>query len=150
MADTHEFETTLAWQAGATGPTSGNHALTFEGRPTVEVSAAPQYEGDPTRLNPEELFLGSLASCQMLTFLAFARNSGVEVLAYSDRATATLALADRRMRITKVTLRPKIRLAAEADPGKASRLVDRAHAGCFIANSVACEIALEPEITTGE
>jgi organic hydroperoxide reductase OsmC/OhrA len=85
----------------------------------------------------------------MLTFLAFARNSGVEVLAYSDRATATLALAERRMRITKVTLRPKITLASGADPEKARRLVDRAHAGCFIANSVACEVVLEPEIAPG-
>ncbi len=147
MADSHEFEAKLIWEKGATGERRGNHTVCFEGRPDLEVSAAPQYEGDPSCLNPEELFLASLASCQMLTYVTLAANSGVDVLSYGDRATATLAIADRRMRITSVVLRPRIRLASNADPERARRLVDRAHRGCFIANSVGCEIVLEPEIS---
>lgn len=146
MANSHEFEAELLWEKGAEGERRGNHAVRFEGRPELEVSAAPQYKGDPSCLNPEELFLASLLSCQMLTYLAMAQNGGLDVLAYEDHATATLAIADRRMRMTSVTLRPRIRLAADADPEKARKLVERAHQGCFIANSVSCDVVIEPDV----
>jgi organic hydroperoxide reductase OsmC/OhrA len=110
------------------------------------VSAAPQYRGDPTRLNPEELFVAALASCQLLTYLALARGAGVSVRSYEDRAVGTLAIADRKMRMTEVLLRPRITVAAGSDEETARGLVDKAHAGCFIANSVACAVRIEAEI----
>ncbi len=146
MANSHEFRAELVWEKGAEGEQRSNHTVRLEGRPDLEVSAAPQYKGDPSCHNPEELLLASVASCQMLTYLAMAQHGGLDVLAYEDRATATLAIADRRMRITSVTLRPRIRLSADADPEKARRLVDRAHQGCFVANSVSCDVVIDPDI----
>ena len=118
----------------------------FAGRPPIEMSAAPQYRGDPTKLNPEELFLASLTSCQMLSYLAFASRAGIEVLAYDDEAEATLAIADRKMRITEVELRPRITIGAGADEARARSLVESAHEACFIANSVACAVRTHAEV----
>jgi organic hydroperoxide reductase OsmC/OhrA len=91
-------------------------------------------------VNPEELFVASLASCQLLTYLALAARAGVQVLAYEDDARATLAITDKKMRITEVALRPRIRLAPGSDAEKARALVAAAHDGCFIANSVRCTV----------
>jgi len=146
MANSHEFEAELIWEKGAAGEQRCNHTVRFEGHPELEVSAAPQYKGDPNALNPEELLLASITSCQMLTYLAMAQHAGIDVLAYEDHATATLAIADRRMRITSVTLRPRIRLAADANPEKALELVDRAQQGCFIANSVSCDVMIQADV----
>ncbi len=146
MATAHEFTAHLEWRKGAGDLAWGNHRMSFAGRPSIEVSAAPQYRGDPARLNPEELFLASLASCQMLTYVSLAGRAGLEVLAYEDTPRATLAIADRKMRITEVLLRPRITLAAGQDQEKARALVESAHGGCFIANSVSCAVRLEPEI----
>ncbi len=146
MATKHSFHARLVWRAGAEGVATGNHRVEFEGGPSVEVSAAPQYRGDPTKLNPEELFLASLASCQMLTYLSLATRAGIAVLAYEDSAEATLTIAERKMRITEVQLRPRITIAADADEAKARSLVEAAHDGCFIANSVACVVQAAPEI----
>ena len=143
---THTYEANLTWLAGGEGIAVGNHRVEFEGRPTLEVSAAPEYRGDPTRLNPEELFIAALASCQLLTYLALARGAGLTVRRYEDRAVGTLATADRKMRMTEVRLRPRITMAAGSDEVKARDLVDKAHAGCFIANSVACAVHLEAEV----
>jgi organic hydroperoxide reductase OsmC/OhrA len=143
---THSYEARVTWQTGGEGVAAGNHRVEFEGRPAVEVSAAPQYRGDPTRLNPEELFVAALASCQLLTYLALARGAGVAVRRYEDRAVGTLAIADRKMRMTEVLLRPRITVGAGSDEGKARELVDKAHDGCFIANSVTCAIRVEPEV----
>ena len=49
--------TRLTWEAFGEGITAGNHRFEFEGRPPVEVSAASRYRGDPTLLDPEELFV---------------------------------------------------------------------------------------------
>lgn len=146
MATVHTFEGALSWRAGDAGADTGNHRVTLSGGTTIEVSAAPQYKGDGTKTNPEELFLASLASCQMLTYLALARRKGLDLVAYEDRAEATLTIKDRRMRITEVRLRPRITTAAGADLEVARALVGAAHEGCFVANSVACEVRVEPEI----
>lgn len=143
---THRFEGAVTWRAGAEAPAAGNHRVQFAGRPAMEVSAAPQYRGDASKLNPEELFLAALASCQLLSYLAVAARAGVQVLSYDDRPVATLAMADKRMRIVEVLLRPRIAIAAGADPDAARALVERAHQGCFIGNSVSCAVRIEPEI----
>ena len=147
---THHFEGRVAWTAGAAGPAAGNHHVEFAGRPALELSGAPQYRGDGTKLNPEELFTASLASCQLLSYLALAPRAGVRVLAYEDRPIATLAIADKKMRVTEIVLRPRITIAADADAAAARTLVDRAHDVCFIGNSISCAVRLEPEIVQGQ
>jgi organic hydroperoxide reductase OsmC/OhrA len=54
------------------------------------------------------------------------------------------------MRIAAVTLRPRITLAPGQDTAKARALVESAHAGCFIANSVSCPVEIAPEIASAE
>jgi len=146
MATKHSFSARLVWKKGGEGGNTNNHRVEFENRLPLEVSAAPQYRGDPTKLNPEELFLASLASCQMLTYVALAARAGIDVISYEDRPEATLAMADRRMRVTEVLLRPMITIGAGSDEAKARALVESAHQGCFIANSVACAVRAEAEI----
>ena len=143
---THEFTAEVSWHEGGGLPAAGIHRVTLPNRPPFEVSAAPQYRGDPSKPNPEELFLTSLASCQLLSFLALAGRGGLSVTAYDDHPTATLAIADRKMRVTQVVLRPRITLAPGGDAAKARTVVDQAHEACFIANSVACAVRVEPEI----
>lgn len=148
MATTHHFEARAVWRKGADGVATSNHRIEIAGRPAIEASAAPQYRGDPARVNPEELFVASLASCQMLTYLALAARAGIDVLAYEDGARGTLAIADKKMRVTEVLLQPRITLAEGADEIKARTLVEAAHAGCFIANSVACAVRIAAELVT--
>ena len=150
MAAIHRYEARARWRKPEDGATNAmNHRLEFGERPLIEASGAPQYKGDATKLNPEELFVASLVSCQMLSYLALAARAGVDVLAYEDQGEGTMTIADKRMRITEVRLRPRITLAPGADEAKARALVESAHAACFIANSVSCAVHVEPEITAG-
>ena len=81
-----------------------NHVVEFAGRPALAMSGAPQYRGDGSKLNPEELFAASLASCQLLTYLSLAPRAGVAVLAYDDTPQATLAIVEKKMRVAEVLL----------------------------------------------
>jgi organic hydroperoxide reductase OsmC/OhrA len=150
MAAVHRYEVQTHWRKPADASTNAmNHRLELAGRPAIDASGAPQFKGDPTKANPEELFVAALVSCQMLSYLALAARGGVDVLAYDDTGAGTMTIADKRMRITEVRLRPRITIAPGSDEAKARALVATAHDACFVANSVACAVEVEPEIVVG-
>ncbi len=149
MAAIHQYEGQTHWRKADASTNPMNHEIEFSGRPLLHASGAPQFKGDASKVNPEELFVAALVSCQMLSYLALAGRAGVDVLAYDDRGTGTMTIADKRMRITEVRLRPRITIAAGSDEAKARSLVEAAHDACFIANSVACAVEVEPEIVVG-
>ncbi|MGH9866674.1 MAG: OsmC family protein [Candidatus Polarisedimenticolia bacterium] len=153
----HVFRCLTRWSAQPGEKTtdyaaySRRHEVTAGTKPPLIMSAAQEYRGDPALHNPEELLVMALSSCQMLTYLALAGRAGIDVLDYTDEADGRLEAAPgpdgrRAMRMTRVTLRPRIRVAAGSDVERALTLVEEAHAGCFIANSVSCEVTSEPEV----
>jgi organic hydroperoxide reductase OsmC/OhrA len=148
MAAVHQYEAQARWRKGADANPM-NHRLTFGDRPAIEASGAPQFKGDAGKLNPEELFVAALVSCQMLSYLALAARAGVDVVAYEDAGRGSVTIADKRMRFTEVELRPRITIAPGADEAKARTLVEAAHQACFIANSVSCTVRVEAEVVVG-
>lgn len=110
---------------------------------TVTASAAPEFSGDPARVNPEEMLVGAVSSCQALTFLFLAARKGIHVVSYEDRAEGTLAQVDGKMRMTDIVLRPVIGLETGSDLALAEALVEKAHDGCFIANSLNSPVRIE-------
>ena len=152
MADI--FQSHLEWSGAARGATrdpatySRDLAVTL-GPIELPMSAAPGFRGDPARANPEQLFVASLSACQALTYLFLAAKHGVTVTAYTDEAEGRLGLADGRMRVSRVVLRPRITLADPASEPKARELVEQAHHDCFIANSTTTPVLLEPAFESG-
>lgn len=123
------------------------HEIVFDGGTTVMGSPSPTIVrepfSNPVAVDPEEMFVASIASCHMLWFLDFARRAKVEVLSYEDNAEGLLEkTADGRTWITKVTLRPKVEISGDA--GDLDTIHHQAHEACFIANSVKTEITVEP------
>lgn len=123
------------------------HELRFEGGQVLSGSAAPEYLGQAQYANPEEMLAAALASCHMLTFLAIAAKSRWVVDEYADQAEAILEKdANGILCVTKVVLRPRIAFggATQPDPTKVQEMHEKAHKHCFIANSVSCEVRVEP------
>lgn len=148
----HQYAATVVWTGAADGPTSGyedysrDYVIRVDGRADLPGSADAGFRGDPSRHNPEDLLIGALSSCHMLWYLHLCAVKGVHVIAYEDRATGTMAEAPRNGRFTKAVLRPVVTIAADSDAARARALHDRAHAECFIANSVNFPVRCEPEI----
>jgi organic hydroperoxide reductase OsmC/OhrA len=109
------------------------------------MSADPAFRGDPELPNPEQLLLAAASSCQLLSFLALVAGEGIDVVSYEDRAEALMPVDDKPVRITGITLRPRV-VVATGDPDRVRALMERAHHDCFIANSVNAVITIEPEI----
>lgn len=144
-----EHRATIEWQRGSKDFSyetySRDHKWSFANGIEVAASAAPAFRGAPDRVDPEEAFVASIASCHMLTFLALAARKNILVERYHDHAVGLLEKNDDgRLAITRVTLRPEIDFGGEPPdaPGLA-RLHQQAHHGCFIANSVSTTITVE-------
>jgi peroxiredoxin-like protein len=121
--------------------------VSFEGGQNLQGTAAPAFNGKAEHANPEELLVAALSSCHMLTFLAVAAKSQLTVDSYEDRAVGTLEKnANGKMAVTKVVLKPKIVFGGSGapDPTRLKELHAKAHANCMIANSVACQVLVEP------
>lgn len=106
----------------------------------IAASSAPEFGGDGSKADPEELFVASLSTCHMLWFLALARGEGARVASYEDEAEGTL----EGERFTRVVLRPRVAFEPELDRERIVSLHHRAHERCFIANTVNCPVEVEP------
>ena len=125
------------------------HEYSVEGKPIIPGSADPNFRGDRTRYNPEELLVMSISSCHMLWYLHLCAESKVEVIGYVDDAMGTMVeTADTGGHFVEVVLRPVVTLAAGHDVALAGSLHDRAHHLCFVANSVNFPVRCEPTIRT--
>jgi organic hydroperoxide reductase OsmC/OhrA len=152
---THIFVSHLDWAGAANGAT--RDVATFSrdlnvtiGPFTLPMSSAPAFKGDPLRGNPEQLFVASLSACQALTYLHLAATNHVAVVGYSDDAVGRLEMVERRLRMSQVVLRPEIVLERGADVAVARALVEKAHASCFIANSVTAVVTIEPTVRVAQ
>ncbi len=115
------------------------HSWKFDAGVVVPGSAAPAYNGDADRVDPEEAFVASLSSCHMLTFLAIAARKKLIVDAYEDRAVGHMDKnAQGKIAITSVDLHPHVIFApgVEVDAAALKKLHHDAHENCFIASSV--------------
>ena len=92
------------------------------------------------------------SSCQLLSFLPVAATAKLDVLDYTDDAEGVMPEDAQPMRLTRITLRPKVLVAAGSDVSRFDELMHEAHEGCFIANSLNTEVVVEAtvEVATKE
>jgi organic hydroperoxide reductase OsmC/OhrA len=147
--DAHRYEARLRW-TGSTG-------LGWDHYDREHIATAPPAEqevrlttgeshGDPTVLNPEQLVVMAASSCQMLFFLHLASKARIDVVEYEDDASGVMPQDDEPVRLTRITLRPRIVIAGEASEERVTKLVEQAHGYCYIANSLNGEVVLEPRV----
>jgi organic hydroperoxide reductase OsmC/OhrA len=91
--------------------------LSAAGKPNIVVGSPPEFKGEPALWAPDELLIGSLNTCMMLTFLAFAQAQGLTPVGYESEA--------------------------ELEPAR--KTMESAEVHRFIANSINAKITLTPE-----
>ena len=150
---THTYEARLQW-TGSTGLGWENydraHTVTAPPAERELTVTTGEAKGDPAQLNPEQLVVMAASSCQMLMFLHLAAKARIDVVEYKDEATGLMLLDEETVRITEITLRPRIVVAGDASDERVVKLAELGHEQCFIANSLNSEIHLEPVVERAE
>ncbi|MGE5176358.1 MAG: OsmC family protein [Hyphomicrobiales bacterium] len=155
MAASHEhlFETRLVWTGASKGAAvdyatySRDCRVDMAGKPSLAMTSAAVFRGDPSRHDPEGLLVASLSACHFLSYIAICVRQGIQIVTYEDEAVGVMSRVERTFRFTDVLLRPRVTIAAGGDPEKAKALHENAHRDCFIANSVNFPVRHEPVVT---
>jgi organic hydroperoxide reductase OsmC/OhrA len=150
-ARVHRYAVSSTWR-GSTGAgyeayDRSHQVEATRGGVTLALSADPAFRGDATLLNPEQLLVMAVSSCQLLSFLAVAARARIDVIEYRDDAEGEMPEDDPPMRITRITLRPQIVVWEDVNEARVRHLVEVAHRECFVANSLRTEVVVEPEIS---
>jgi len=119
--------------------------LSAAGKPNIIVGSPPEFKGEPDVWAPEELLVGSLNTCMMLTFLTLAQRQGLTPVGYESEAEGLLDNVEGKYHITEVTVRPRVTLKSETELELARKNMESVEAHCFIANSINARITLTPE-----
>jgi organic hydroperoxide reductase OsmC/OhrA len=137
------------------GRYSRGHKLTFGSGVSVPGTASHHVVGNKWSMegavDPEEMLVGALNTCHLLTFLHIAREAGFAVTSYRDEAEGVMEKReDGEMWVSRVVLRPEITYEGRRPTAaEAHELHEKAHHMCFIANSVKTEVVVEerePEV----
>lgn len=127
---------------------SRDHTVGHPDAGTILASSDPAFSGDPSRWNPEQLLVASLAQCHMLWYLHLAAQNGLVVVAYEDAPTGTMVEnKDGSGQFSEVTLHPTVTIAEGNDPNLAEALHGQIGDYCFIARSVNFPVLHRPTIT---
>ena len=141
MENQHFYKTEVEW----TGERHGE--LRAPALPKLNVDAPPEFKGHEGVWTPEHLFVASVNSCFMTTFLAIAENSKLEFVKFHSDAEGTLEKVEGQgLMITHIILRPKLVIKHSRDTERALRIFEKAEKHCLIANSIRTETTLDPQV----
>lgn len=142
----HFYETDIIWNEGRVGTLSSPN---LDDR--IEVATPPEFPGGIEGVwSPEHLFVASVNSCLMTTFLAIAEYSKLDYREFNSKAIGKLEKSDGKYMISEIILSPVVTIRCEKDRHKAERILQKAEAACLISNSIRSKIILNPEIILGE
>lgn len=139
----HLYRVDLAWKEGRIGTMSSPE---LDDR--IEVATPPQFEGGVEGIwSPEHLFVSSVSSCFMTTFVAIAQYSKLEFEDLDVKAVGKIDKVDGKFMVTDITLEPELIITNEKYQDKALRILEKAEGACLITRSIKTKIHFDPKIT---
>ncbi len=138
----YNYEINLTWNHDRKGTVSSPVL-----NEVVEVATPPEFpKGMPGIWSPEHLFVASVSSCLMTTFLAVAENSKLSFQQFSCNAVGKLEKIDGKMMISTITLYPEVVIEDAGQEEKALRILTMSEKACLISNSVASKVVMEAKV----
>jgi organic hydroperoxide reductase OsmC/OhrA len=136
------FRNRVEWKFGRHG------TIHAGGKPAIEFSSPPQFNGQEDVWSPEDLFLATVNICLMQTFMEYVHRTDLGLVSYESAAEGVLERAEGRYRFTEFHLQPVIVVKSEEDVGRAAKILDSAESACLISNSIRATVKVSPEFVT--
>ena len=134
------FTTELYWSNDKVGIVGSPSLKSFS------VSTPPEFGGPEGEWSPEHLFLSSITSCFMSTYLSFVNKMKIENTGFECTATGQVEIVDGKYKFTYIHIYPKAFVGNDADVERAKVAMEKTKKYCLISNSVNAEIVQHPEV----
>jgi len=141
IVKSHRFPVSVRWIEGRLTE------LTAAGRPDLAVATPPGFKGGIEGVwSPEDLFVGSLASCYAVTLVAVAERDGITFDALEvDGVGHVERMADGRFGFISIELQARVEVAAERVEATELAAV-RAKDLCLVSIALDAPVRLEVDI----
>ena len=134
------YQTNVLWKSGRRA------VISSAGKPAIEVSSPPEFKGEAGFWTPENMFVASINLCTLMTFVAFAQRQELDFVSYESAAEGVIENVEGKYRFTEVVVQPHVTVRSEEDIERARKLMESAHKGCLVSNSLAAAVKVIPEI----
>jgi organic hydroperoxide reductase OsmC/OhrA len=132
----HEYKNKITW----TEDKKGN--LTLEDKPSLEISTPEDFGGPRGYLAPEDLFVASINSCIMTTFLYFTGRRNIDIKSYESEAVGKVSKGKSGLFFSEIIVTLHVELKDGNNTQVLSKLIETAKKYCLISNSVKTKIKL--------
>jgi len=136
----HIFKNTVYREA------KGSGVIVLQGLGEKKISPPPEFGGPNDALSPEEMFVGAVNGCLLLTFYYFAKKHSVEVSSYHSEAEGKVEKGKEGFKFVKVSVKAKVTIANDKYFEKIEELSHLAEKYCLVSNSVTCPVSYEVEV----
>ena len=129
----------LEWQGGRRAEVRAGD------RPPLAVVPPPDFpSGEEAHWSPEHLFLASIQSCTMLSFVAHCAHNGLEIVSYRSTAEGQIARNEdnRRYAFQAVGMVVYARMAG-GHAAPARDLTPKAERDCFVSASTTADVTTD-------
>ena len=134
------------YKAAANADSDSAVIVSSEDLPSLETAGPVEFGGPGGVWSPEELLVGAVADCFILTFRAMARASKLEWSSLGCNASGTLDKLDKVTQFTQFDLSAELTIPPGTDEKKAERLLQRAEHHCLITNSLKAGSTLDTKV----
>jgi organic hydroperoxide reductase OsmC/OhrA len=135
IQDKNLFQASVIWLNGKKGMITSS-----EVNGTIHVETAAVFGGKGKPWTPEHLFLGSLSSCFMSTFLGIAERLKLSIDGLSCRVSGVAEMVNGRPSFTRIDVYPDIYIEGEGNEKKAHLALQKTHKECLVTNSISSHI----------
>jgi organic hydroperoxide reductase OsmC/OhrA len=144
--DMHQFEVQLNWQGKTKGIIMANDV-----KDTLRVATAEGFPGGmPGMWSPEHLFLSSVISCHMTTFLGIAEKKQLAVTHFECGAKGHMKMKEGRPYYTSIDIYPKVFVEKDTDIALAGEVLAMANRYCIVMNSISVKVIHHDQVLTDD
>ena len=140
----HTFQTETVWRH------ERECRVSARDNPDLTVATPPEFGGPEGMWSPEELFVASVGSCLLSTFLYFAYRFELAFESYSSTSTGTMEKTSQGFRFTGIDVVIAVTVSDDKATKKAFslRLKEKMEKYCPVSASLDCPVRLVLEIAS--
>ena len=116
------------------------------GLPDLRTAPPVDFDGPGDAWSPEQLLLGAVGACFVLTFRAVARASRIDFTSIGVEVDGVVDRTNGSVRFTEIVLRPRVALPAGVDTARVRWVLEKAQRACLVSTSLATPVRCEPEL----
>jgi len=139
-----QYKTSVEWKGGERAN------LHCHEKPTVAITAPPEFGGERDHWSPEDLLVGAIESCMLLTLLFFVDKMKIDMRSYRSEAVGDLDRTSNGLRFQNMAMEVHAEVGTAEDVEKFSQAAENAEKFCPVSSAVNFPVSLKVQATPAD